>query len=325
MALSSNLERKLQVTLADNDAAAELITAVNNAIAGTSGPVTITSALSTALVVGPNGTTSPTFKVDASVASAATGLKVTGAAAAGGVALQVTSSGTNEALTIDAKAAALITLAGAAAGATGVQVGSSTSAATAVLTVQSTNASALAVGRQGATNPAFSVDASAATSVTGVKVSAAASGSGVTIAAVSSAAAEKLVLQTVGTSNKLTINDTLAAATAPLLQGQATDTIAGAVTDGYTGALELAPTVNAATALTMTRLNYVNCKTPALGGAGPAAVTDACLVRFDANAGTHKAVDSGTTKTSPGTVSAWVKVNLNGTVNYIPMYTSKTS
>ena len=48
-------------------------------------------------------------------------------------------------------------------------------------------------------------------------------------------------------------------------------------------------------------------------------------VSFDAAAGTHKAVDSGTTKTSPGTVSVWMKINVNGTVHYVPAYTSKTS
>jgi hypothetical protein len=35
--------------------------------------------------------------------------------------------------------------------------------------------------------------------------------------------------------------------------------------------------------------------------------------------------DGGTTKTSPGTVDAWMKVDINGVTHYIPCYTSKTS
>lgn len=64
----------------------------------------------TAFVVGPNGTTNPTFQVVTNVASEATGLKITGAAAAAGVALAVISSGTNESLTVDAKAAGVVAL-----------------------------------------------------------------------------------------------------------------------------------------------------------------------------------------------------------------------
>ena len=76
-------------------------------------------------------------------------------------------------------------------------------------------------------------------------------------------------------------------------------------------------------AYTVARHNYLTMKNPTLTSG--AAVTDAALVRFDAAAGTHKAVDSGGTKTTPGTVSAWVKVNINGTIHYLPAYTSKTS
>jgi hypothetical protein len=48
----------------------------------------------------------PALQVDTNTASSATGLKVTAAAAAGGVALAAISSGTNENLTLDAKGAA---------------------------------------------------------------------------------------------------------------------------------------------------------------------------------------------------------------------------
>lgn len=80
------------------------------------GATTITSTSANSLAVGPNGTTNPVFKVDSSTASAATGLSVTGAAAAGGLALAVISSGTNENLTVDAKGSGTLTLNGTATG-----------------------------------------------------------------------------------------------------------------------------------------------------------------------------------------------------------------
>ncbi|MDP3057827.1 MAG: hypothetical protein Q8N37_04935, partial [bacterium] len=67
------------------------------------GTETITSASATALVVGASGVTNPAFKIDASTVSSATGLNIKSAAAAGGVALSVLSSGVDEALNIDAK------------------------------------------------------------------------------------------------------------------------------------------------------------------------------------------------------------------------------
>ena len=73
-------------------------------------PQTITSASATALAVGPNGTTNPAFVVDASTGSAATGLKVTAAAAAAGVAFTVVSSGTDENLALNAKGAGTVTI-----------------------------------------------------------------------------------------------------------------------------------------------------------------------------------------------------------------------
>lgn len=80
---------------------------LNNAVTAT-GATTVNIASATALVVGPNGTTNPSFVVATNTASAATGIKVTAAAAAGGVAVLVTSSGTDEPLKVDAKGAGLI-------------------------------------------------------------------------------------------------------------------------------------------------------------------------------------------------------------------------
>jgi hypothetical protein len=85
--------------------------------AATQGSTTISSAASAALAVGPNGATNPSFQVDASAASAATGIKVTSAAAASGAAIAVVSSGANENLTIDAKGSGTILINGTGTGA----------------------------------------------------------------------------------------------------------------------------------------------------------------------------------------------------------------
>jgi len=104
-----------------------------------------------------------------------------------------------------------------------------------------------------------------------------------------------------------------------------TTVISAGVTDGFHAAMRCSPSYSAATAQTVTRHNYIDLENVVAGGAGPATITDACVMRFNAAAGTHKAVDAGTTKASPGTVDAWVKVNINGTIYYQPSYTSKTT
>jgi hypothetical protein len=97
------------------------------------------------------------------------------------------------------------------------------------------------------------------------------------------------------------------------------------ITDGYSAGMTLEPIYDGlASTPTITRHNYIDMKNAVLQN-GPPSLTNACVIRFDAAAGTHKAVDSGTTKTSPGTVNAWIKVNINGTLYYIPSYTSKTT
>ena len=55
-----------------------------------------------------------------------------------------------------------------------------------------------------------------------------------------------------------------------------------------------------------------------------AALTDACVFAFDAAAGSHKAVDSGSTHPDIDATDAWIKVNINGSVHYIPAYTDKS-
>jgi microcystin-dependent protein len=67
------------------------------------GALVLTSSANPCFAVGPSGNTNPMFRVICNTASAATGLQITGAAAAGGVALATISSGTNEGLSINAK------------------------------------------------------------------------------------------------------------------------------------------------------------------------------------------------------------------------------
>jgi hypothetical protein len=83
----------------------------------TSAAHTVTSASANALAVGLNGSTNPALQVDASTASSATGLKIKSAAAAGGLALSVITSGTNDNLTLDAAGSGTITVGGTSTGA----------------------------------------------------------------------------------------------------------------------------------------------------------------------------------------------------------------
>ena len=47
-------------------------------------------------------------------------------------------------------------------------------------------------------------------------------------------------------------------------------------------------------------------------------------MRFDAAAGTHKATVAGSIKAGIATTDGWIKVNVNGTIYYVPMYTATT-
>lgn len=98
-----------------------------------------------------------------------------------------------------------------------------------------------------------------------------------------------------------------------------TATLAASITDGFLSAFSFTPTYNGA--FTVTRHNYINMPNVA----GAATVTDACVIRFDAAAGTHKALAAGSTKATPGSVQAWIKVNRAGTIGYVPVYDSMTA
>lgn len=78
---------------------------------------TITSASANALTTGPSGATNPAFNVDASTASQAAGLNITGAIAAGTVAAAVISSGSNANLSVNAKGTGTISIGNTSTGA----------------------------------------------------------------------------------------------------------------------------------------------------------------------------------------------------------------
>lgn len=123
----------------------------------------------------------------------------------------------------------------------------------------------------------------------------------------------------------INVNGAIAAATQPAILAAGTSTIVGGVTDAYTASIRHTPTYSAGSALTITRHNYMDLNNPVLTGAGPAALTDAAVFRFDAAAGTHKATKAATTKITVGGVDAWVIINMNGTLMYMPAYLSTTT
>ena len=78
---------------------------------------TVTSASATAFTVGLTGATNPAFTVDSSTASQVAGLKVTGAATGGTVAIVATDSGSNTNLTVNAKGTGTIGIGSVSTGA----------------------------------------------------------------------------------------------------------------------------------------------------------------------------------------------------------------
>mgnify|MGYP003134831215 CR=1 FL=1 len=90
--------------------------------------------------------------------------------------------------------------------------------------------------------------------------------------------------------------------------------------DGYVSSMSIDPLYSGN--YTLTRHNYIKLEQPQL--LGSAAITDACVFSFDANKGTHKAIDSGSAHPDIDTADAWMKININGTVHYIPCYTDKS-
>jgi hypothetical protein len=157
-----------------------------------------------AIAVGPNGATNPTLKVNANTASAATGLEVVGAAAAGGLAVKAISSGTNENLTIDAKGSGTVTVNGTATGAISL---ARATGVTGALTVTSAAAAALSVGPNGATNPVLSVVGSVSSQDTGLAVTGRDAAAGASLAVISSGTNENLTIDAKG-SGTIDLNAT---------------------------------------------------------------------------------------------------------------------
>lgn len=84
----------------------------------------VSAASATALTVGPNGTTSPSFVVDSSASSAVDGWKITGNATGTNAKFVVISSATNEGGSIDAKGSSVLALADTSTGGVGLNRGS---------------------------------------------------------------------------------------------------------------------------------------------------------------------------------------------------------
>jgi hypothetical protein len=116
----------LNFRLADDSADAAITAAgatfsstvtVNGAAVNVNGPISAATTSAFALTVGAGGANNPALQVDASAGSQVAGLKVTGAATGGTVALAAIDSGSNTNLSIDAKGSGTITLGGTSTGA----------------------------------------------------------------------------------------------------------------------------------------------------------------------------------------------------------------
>jgi len=111
-----------------------------------------------------------------------------------------------------------------------------------------------------------------------------------------------------------------------IIEVERVHTLAAGVADGQAAGLVLDPGYTGA--FTVTRHNYVKYEDVSV--AASAVVTDACVMWFDAAAGTHKAVSAHTGAGTPtlgaasapvtGDPDAWVKINVNGTVMRFPAW-----
>jgi len=101
------------------------------------------------------------------------------------------------------------------------------------------------------------------------------------------------------------------------------ETILGSVSDGYTAGIKLNPGYTSATALTVTRHNYIDIQDVSVAGDGPAAVTNAAVLRFNADIGTHKSLaDAFQTTDSDSNTTDWaggITVNINDVMYKMPL------
>lgn len=110
-----------------------------------------------------------------------------------------------------------------------------------------------------------------------------------------------------------------------VIEVERTHTLTGSVGDGQAAGIVLDPGYSGA--FTVTRHNYVKYEDTSVASS---TVTDACVMWFDAAAGTHKALlaQSGSGTPTLGAASApvtgepdaWVKINVNGTVMVMPAW-----
>jgi hypothetical protein len=180
-------------------------------------PLTVNSTSSTALAVGPNGSTNPALTVNSSAGSSATGISINSGAAGSGVTVKATSSSSNENLTIDALGAGAVAI-NSQASSGSVTIGSNANPVVLngnQVRVTTANASALTVAVSGGTNPQLKVNTSATNVATGLQIVGAAAGSGVALSAISSGTSENVTLNALGTGT-LSLNNT---ATGPVVIG----------------------------------------------------------------------------------------------------------
>jgi hypothetical protein len=103
-------------------------------------------------------------------------------------------------------------------------------------------------------------------------------------------------------------------------------TLTAGINDGQAAGLVLDPGYSGA--FTVARHNYIKLEDESV--AASAVVTDSCAFWFDAAIGTHGALASNgtvaTTITSLGptgaatTIQGWIKMNINGTIRYVPFW-----
>lgn len=267
----------------------------------------ITTANANALAVGPAGTTNPTFNVDTSTASAATGLNVKSAAAGSRVALTVVSSATNESMSIDAKGTGQIFLNALVAGATGVQVGGSANVGTTTMNVKSSNANALVVGPSGATNPSLNVDASTASAATGLNVKSAAAAAGLALSVISSGTDENLTIDAKG-AGSITLAGTSTGGINLNDPTTVTSASASALAVGLNGATNPALLVDASTASSATGLSVKSAA--AAGGLAVAVISSGTNEALTLNA-------KGSGSITVGAVSTGDVVLGSGASNFV--------
>ena len=96
--------------------------------------------------------------------------------------------------------------------------------------------------------------------------------------------------------------------------------LTGNVASSYAGGIRFDPGFTGN--YTITNYSYLQFDSILL--ASSAAITNTSLFHFNAAAGSHGALDSGSAHPDIDTTDAWIKININGTIHYIPAYTDKS-